>query len=60
MSMVVRDARGFTHYYEEIATTPDSVRDAFDLMVRASPGASRSLSLSDLTDSPTPDTTRSI
>lgn len=34
VSVVVKDARGFTHYYEEIETTPDAVRDAFDLMAR--------------------------
>lgn len=35
VSVVVRDSRGFTHYYEEIRTTPNAVRDAFDLMSRA-------------------------
>lgn len=37
VSVVVKDARGFTHYYEEIETTPDAVRDAFDLMARRRP-----------------------
>lgn len=37
VSVIVKDARGFTHYYEELETTPDAVRDAFDLMARRSP-----------------------
>lgn len=36
VSLVVRDERGFTHYYEEVETTADAVRDAFDLMARRS------------------------
>lgn len=36
VTMVVKDLRGFTHYYEELETTPDAVRDAFDLMARVS------------------------
>lgn len=37
VSLVVRDERGFTHYYEEVETTADAVRDAYDLMARRSP-----------------------
>lgn len=36
VSVIVKDSRGFTHYYEELETTPDAVRDAFDLMARRS------------------------
>ncbi|MFK3833582.1 hypothetical protein [Microbacterium sp. NPDC087868] len=36
VSLVVRDERGFTHYYEEVETTADAVRDAYDLMARRS------------------------
>lgn len=39
VSLIARDERGFTHYYEELETTADAVRDAFDLMARRSPGA---------------------
>lgn len=39
VSLVVRDERGFTHYYEEVETTADAVRDAYDLMARRSPAA---------------------
>ena len=35
VSMVVRDSRGFTHFYEELESTPDAVRDAYDSMARA-------------------------
>lgn len=34
VSLVVRDERGFTHYYAELETTADAVRDAHDLMAR--------------------------
>ncbi|MCZ4302517.1 hypothetical protein [Microbacterium oxydans] len=37
VSMVVKDDRGFTHYYEDVVTTPEAVRDAFDLLVRRAP-----------------------
>lgn len=37
VSLIVKDDRGFTHYYEEVVTTPAAVRDAFDLMVKAAP-----------------------
>ena len=37
VSVVVKDQRGFTHYYEDVVTTPDAVRDAFDLMARRAP-----------------------
>lgn len=37
VSIVVRDDRGFTHYYEDVVTTPGAVRDAFDLMTRRAP-----------------------
>ncbi|MFF7292801.1 hypothetical protein ACFY9N_09740 [Microbacterium sp. NPDC008134] len=39
VSLVVRDERGFTHYYEEVETTADAVRDAYDLMARRSSAA---------------------
>lgn len=35
VSVVVKDARGFTHYYEQLATTPAAVREAYDLMARS-------------------------
>jgi len=35
VNVVITDSRGFTHYYEELETTPAAVRDAFDLMARA-------------------------
>ncbi|UPL15689.1 hypothetical protein [Microbacterium galbinum] len=35
LALVVKDARGFTHYYEQLATTPAAVREAYDLMARA-------------------------
>lgn len=41
VSLVVRDERGFTHYYEELETTADAVRDAYDLMARRSASDSR-------------------
>lgn len=41
VSIVVRDERGFTHYYEDVVTTPDAVRDAFNLMVQRAPTQSR-------------------
>lgn len=34
VSVIVRDDRGFTHYYEDVVTTPEAVRDAFYLMGR--------------------------
>lgn len=34
VSVIVRDSRGFTHYYEELDSTPAAVRDAYDLMAR--------------------------
>lgn len=37
VSIVVNDSRGFTHYYEDVVTTPAAVRDAFDLLVRRAP-----------------------
>ena len=39
VSIIVRDDRGFTHYYEDVVTTPGGVRDAFDLMARTTPSA---------------------
>lgn len=39
VSLVVRDDRGFTHYYEELETTADAVRDAYDLMARRASGS---------------------
>lgn len=37
VSVIVRDNRGFTHYYEEIDSTPGAIRDAYDLMARHRP-----------------------
>lgn len=37
VSVTVKDDRGFTHYYEDVVTTPEAVRDAFDLMARRAP-----------------------
>lgn len=43
VSMVVKDDRGFTHYYEDVVTTPEAVRDAFDLLVRRAPSVGEQL-----------------
>jgi hypothetical protein len=37
VSITVKDDRGFTHYYEEVVTTPAAVRDAYNLMVHRAP-----------------------
>lgn len=42
VSVIVRDDRGFTHYYEDVMTTPGAVRDAFDLMIRCAPTVAKS------------------
>lgn len=41
-SLVVHDDRGFTHYYEDVVTTPSAVRDAYGHMVRSAPTVPRS------------------
>lgn len=41
VTVIVNDSHGFTHYYEELETTPSAVRDAFDLMARAAPSRTR-------------------
>lgn len=33
VSLVVRDARGFTHHYEDMSTTAQGFRDALDVLV---------------------------
>lgn len=37
VSIRVSDDRGFTHYYQDVVTTPDAVRDAFALLLRRAP-----------------------
>lgn len=44
VSVIVNDSRGFTHYYEDVVTTPAAVRDAFDLIVRRAPSVGGRLS----------------
>lgn len=37
VSVIVRDSRGFAHYYEELEADPAVVRQAYDTMARTAP-----------------------